>query len=127
MTAPVLESNLSATARAQIEAAWDRYHASVAEHSCEGHDPAKCSAADVWDRRVIEQAILAVAREGRLFSVNDFRDLLPEVRTCLISRRLIAAQRAGWIKTVGVTHSTLPSTKAARVSVYQPLKRGLPR
>lgn len=117
MTTPVLESNLSATARAQIEAAWDRYHTSVQEHG----------PADEWDRRVIDTAILAVAREGRPFSVNDFRDLLPEVRKCLISRRLIAAQRAGWIKTVGVTHSTLPSTKAARVSVYQPLKRGLPR
>ena len=117
MTTLVLESNLSATARAQIEAAWDRYEASVQEHG----------PADTWDGAVIEAAILAVAREGRRFSVNDFRDLLPEVRTCLISRRLIAAQRAGWIKTVGVTHSTLPSTKAARVSVYQPLKRGLPK
>lgn len=117
MTTPVLSSHIGDEARARVAAAWSRYEAAVQEHG----------PADEWDRRVIEQAILAVAREGRRFSVNDFRDLLPEVRTCLISRRLIAAQRAGWIKTVGVTHSTLPSTKAARVSVYQPLKRGLPR
>ena len=117
MTAPVVESVLTDEARALVAAAWSRYEASVAEYG----------AADEWDRRVIDEAILAVARMGRRFSVNDFRDLLPEVRKCLISRRLIAAQRAGWVRMVGVTRSTLPSTKAARVSVYQPLKRGLPR
>ena len=116
MTTPVLESNLSATARAQIEAAWSRYHASVQEHG----------PADAWDRQVLDAAILAVAREGRPFSVNDFRDLLPEVRKCLISRRLIAATRAGWLKSRGVTYSTLPSTKGARVSVYVPVLRRLP-
>lgn len=49
------------------------------------------------------------------------RPLLPEVRKCLISRRLIAAQKSGLIQYVGVTPSTLPSTKAARVNVYRPL------
>lgn len=117
MTAPVLESVVTDEARTLVAAAWDAYHASVQEHG----------PADKWDRAVIDQAILAVARQGRRFSINDFRDLLPEVRKCLISRRLIAAQRNGWVRMVGVTHSTLPSTKGARVSVYQPLKRGLPK
>lgn len=116
MTLPIIDSHLSAAARLEVEAAWDRYHATVQEHG----------AADEWDRLVIDRVILAVAREGRRFSVNDFRELLPEVRNALISRRLIAASRAGWIRTVGVTHSTLPSTKGARVSLYEPIPGGLP-
>lgn len=111
-----MDQDLSPAARAEVEHAWSIYHATVQEHG----------PADAWDRSVIDRVILAVAREGRRFSVNDFRHLLPEVRTCLISRRLLAAQRAGWIRTVGVTHSTLPSTKAARVSLYQPIRKGLP-
>ena len=126
MTLPIIDSQLSAVARLEVEAAWDHYHESVAEHSCAGHDQATCVASDVWDRRVIDRVILAIAREGRRFSVNDFRELLPEVRNALISRRLIAASRAGWIRTVGVTHSTLPSTKGARVSLYEPIPEGLP-
>lgn len=117
MSRPIISCPTTDETRAQISAAWDRYHASVQEHG----------PADEWDRRVIDQAILAMARQGRRFSINDFRDLLPQVRKLLISRRLIVAQRAGWIRMVGVTHSTLPSTKGARVSVYQPIKRGLPR
>lgn len=77
---------------------------------------------DEWDRRVIAQAIRAFARQGKPFSINDFRHLLPAVRTCLISRGFIDAQRDGLIEWRGRTaRSTLDSTKAAKVQVYVPL------
>jgi len=77
---------------------------------------------DEWDRRVIAQAIRAFALQGMPFSINDFRDLLPPVRTCLISRGFIDAQRDGLIEWRGrTTRSTLDSTKAAKVQVYVPL------
>ena len=76
---------------------------------------------DDWDKRVIDQCITAFVKQGRPFSANDMRPLLPEVRKCLISRRLIVAQNDGLIRYVGVTPSTLKSTKAARVNVYAPI------
>lgn len=77
---------------------------------------------DEWDKRVVYQAIKAFARQGEPFSINDFRDLLPAVRTCLISRAFIAAQKDGLIEWRGrVTPSTLDSTKAAKVQVYVPI------
>lgn len=77
---------------------------------------------DEWDRQVIDTAIRAMVQQREPFSVNSFRDLLPPVRTCLISRRLIAAQREGLIEWKGrVTPSNLESTKAASVKVYHPV------
>lgn len=40
-------------------------------------------------------------------------------------RRLIVAQNAGLIRYVGVTPSTLKSTKSARVNVYAPIPGAL--
>ncbi|WP_372733582.1 hypothetical protein [Nocardioides sp.] len=83
---------------------------------------------DVWDNRVIDQAIYAFVRQGHPFSANDFRDLLPKVRKCLISRRLIQAQKDGLVVWTGrVTPSTLRSTKAAHVNVYEPLPDAVAR
>lgn len=76
---------------------------------------------DEWDKAVIDQVIRAFARQGDDFSANDFRDLLPPVRSCLISRRLIVAQHDGiieWTRTT--TPSSLKSTNAAGVKVYRP-------
>lgn len=115
MGRPVIESPPTPHTRELVEAAWAEYHHSVQEYG----------PSDEWDRQVIDQAIRAIALQGRPFSVNDFRDLLPEVRRCLISRRLIAAQRNGWIRYGGVTCSTLRSTKGARVSVYIPIPGGV--
>lgn len=112
--AAIIEAPPDGATRRRIAAAFRAYERSTAA----------TGPADEWDNRVIDQAIRAMCLQGRPFSVNDFRDLLPPVRKCLISRRLIAAQRAGWVRPVGVTHSTLPSTKAARVSVYQPIPGG---
>ena len=79
----------------------------------------------MWDKQVIDQVIRAFVLQGKPFSANDMRPLLPEVRKCLISRRLIAAQRDGLVRSVGITYSTLKSTKGARVSVYAPIRGAL--
>lgn len=115
MTKLVIDTPISDETRAAIAEGWAAYEAATAEHG----------PSDEWDRRVIDQVIRHLARQGRPFSANTMRPLLPEVRTCLISRRLIAAQNAGWIRYVGVTPSTLKSTKAARVNVYAPIPGAL--
>jgi len=108
--APTLTPNQ----RALVDAGWAAYHRSVQEHG----------PSDDWDRKVIDQAIAALVMAGRPFSVNDLRPLLPEVRKCLISRRLIEAQRTNQIRWTGtVTPSTLQSTKAASVKVYVPVEK----
>lgn len=114
MSLPIIECLPSDETRAAIAEGWVAYEKATAEHG----------PADEWDRKVIDQAIKAFARQGRPFSVNDFRDLLPEVRVALISRRLIAAQKAGWVRRVGFTPSTLRSTKNAMVRVYAPIPGG---
>lgn len=112
MSRPLIVAPVGENVRALVEAGWSRYHSSVAEHG----------RADEWDRQVIDQAIWAFVEQGKPFSANDLRPLLPEVRKCLISRRLIQAQKNGWVRYVGVTPSTLASTKAARVNVYAPIR-----
>lgn len=76
---------------------------------------------DDWDKAVIDQVIEHYASLGQPFSVNSFRDDLPAVRTALISRRLIAAQHRGLIRSIGFTRSTLGSTHGAHVRVYEPI------
>ena len=111
----VFDTPVSAATRAAIAKGWAAYQAATEEHG----------PSDEWDRRVIDQVIRHLCRQGRPFSANTMRPLLPEVRKCLISRRLIAAQHAGWVRYVGVTPSTLKSTKAARVNVYAPIAGAL--
>jgi hypothetical protein len=115
MSRAIIECTPTDETRAAIATGWALYEASTREHG----------PSDEWDKRVIDQAIRAFAEQGKPFSANDLRPLLPEVRKCLISRRLIAAQNAGWIRYGGVTPSTLKSTKAARVNVYIPIPGAL--
>jgi hypothetical protein len=75
---------------------------------------------DEWDRQVCDRLIAHYASLGEPFSVNDLREYLPAVRTCLISRAFIRAQRLGVVRKVGYTPSTLRSTHAAMVAVYAP-------
>lgn len=75
---------------------------------------------DDIDHAVIRQAIDHLVAQGKPFSANDLRPLLPAVRVCLISRDLIRAQRLGQIRRTGYEPSTLPSTKGAVVAVYAP-------
>lgn len=112
---PIVECLPTDATRAAIAEGWARYEAAVVAHG----------PADAWDRAVIDQCIEAFVRQGRPFSVNDMRPLLPEVRYPLIGGRLQAAQRAGLIRRVGFTPSTLPSTHNAMVRVYAPLKGAL--
>ena len=113
MARPIIHTPVESETRTRVADAWAEYHASVQEHG----------AADDWDRRVIDRVIHAFVEQGRPFSANSLRDCLPEVRKCLISRRLIQAQRDGLIRYVGVTPSTLKSTKGARVNVYSPIRQ----
>lgn len=115
MTLPIIECRPSPETLAAVADGWRRYEASTEAHGV----------ADDWDNAVIVTAIKAFVRQGRPFSCNDLRPLLPEVRKCLISRRLIDAQRDGWIRRVGFTPSTLKSTKNALVRVYSPLPGAL--
>mgnify|MGYP001605729212 CR=1 FL=1 len=76
---------------------------------------------DAWDRAVLDEAIAHLAAQGKPFSSNDLREIAPDVRRCLISRRFIHAQRIGLLRKVGYEPSTLPSTKGHPVAVYQPV------
>lgn len=73
---------------------------------------------DATDNLVIERLIEHWASLGVPFCANHLRDDLPAVRKCLISRRLIDAQRAGRVRKCGYTPSTLASTKGSVVAVY---------
>lgn len=95
--------------RRLVAVAWDEYENAV---RIEGP-------ADIYDKQVIDRVIYAMADQGHPFSVNDFRELLPEVRNCLISHRLRAAVNAGVLVKVGKTPSTLKSTHAHEINVYR--------
>ena len=95
--------------RRRVEVAWDEYDKAV---QVEGP-------ADEWDRACLDRVILAFAAQGHPFSANDLRELLPRVRNALISHRLRAALNAGIITRVGKTPSTLKSTHAHEINVYQ--------
>jgi hypothetical protein len=96
MSIPVIECVPTAATRRAIRRGWKAYHDAVFEYG----------PSDEWDKRVIDQAIRAIAKQGQPFSVNDFRHLIPEVRACLISRRLIVAQHEGLIEFKTVTSTS---------------------
>lgn len=109
---PIIVCPATDETRARVAAAWSEYEAAIADGS----------PADVWDKAVIDRVIHALAQQGRPFSANDFRELLPQVRTALISRRLIVAQNDGVIRRVGKTPSTLKSTHGHDINVYAPTR-----
>lgn len=109
MTGLVVESLLTPETRARVAVAWEEYGKAV---QIEG-------ISDVWDKRVIDRVIYAMAAQGHPFSVNDFRELLPHVRNCLISHRLRAAMNAGVIERVGKVPSDLKSTHGHEINVYR--------
>jgi hypothetical protein len=115
VTKIVLDTPISDETRAAIASGWAAYEAATETHG----------QSDEWDNLIINEVIYHLVRQGRPFSANTMRELLPEVRKCLISRRLIDAQRDGLIRYIGVTPSTLKSTKSARVNVYAPIKGAL--
>lgn len=108
MSRPVISTRIEEETRIRVEQGWADFHAAVAASG----------PSDDHDRKVIDTVITALAMQGKPFSVNAMRELLPEVRPCMVPARLVAAQRAGLIRWVGVTASTLRSTKSAKVNVY---------
>lgn len=116
MSRAIVEAPVSDEVRAAVQTGWADYERATRESG----------PTDEWDRAAIDSVIRAFVRQGKPFSANDIRPWLPAgIRKCLISRRLIVAQRDGLIRYVGVTPSTLKSTKAARVNVYAPIKGSL--
>ena len=113
MSRPIITCPTTDETRARIQVAWDEYDKAV---QIDGP-------ADEWDKRVIDQVIHAMVAQGRPFSVNDFRELLPRVRNALISHRLRVAQHDGLIRRVGKTPSTLKSIHAHDINVYAPVRR----
>ncbi len=121
MSRAIIEAPVSDDVRRAVAAGWDAYEAATREAG--PTDNLDKRVGDAIDKEVIDTTIRAFVRQGRPFSANDIRPHLPHgVRKCLISRRLIVAQHDGLIRYVGVTPSTLASTKAARVNVYAPIQ-----
>jgi hypothetical protein len=87
-------------------------------------------AADAADIAAIDDSIDRLNANGVPWSSNDLRALLPEVRQPLIGARVRAKARRGEMAKVGYTPSTLPSTHAHPVAVWQgvvsPLTRRRP-
>lgn len=76
-------------------------------------------ASDDWSRSVIDQAITATALQGRPFSANDVRPLLPPgIRPALVGARFLAASKRGQIRKVGWVASTDPGTHAHPVAQW---------
>jgi len=76
--------------------------------------------ADVFgrDKAVIDQAIAHLCEQQVRFSANDLRELLPHVRQPLIGARVRANARAGLMRHVDYTPSTLPSTHGHDIKVW---------
>jgi hypothetical protein len=75
-------------------------------------------ASDEISRNAVDQAIKVYADRGTPFSIESFRDLLPDVRPALIGARFSAAAKRGLIRAVGFEQSTKPSTHGAWVRVW---------
>lgn len=71
-----------------------------------------------WEKSLIDQAIAAFAATGEPFSINDFRDLMPDVRPALMGARFYAASVRGEIRRVGLTPSTKKNTHSKDVAVW---------
>lgn len=116
MSRAIIEAPLSDEVRAAVATGWAAYEAATRE----------TGPTDEWDRKVIDDVIEAFAKQGRPFSANDVRKQLPPgVAKKFISKRFIVAQRRRIVRYVGVTPSTLKSTKSARVNVYAPIRGAL--
>ncbi len=113
MSRPIITCPTSDETRRLVEVAWDEHDRAVRSDG----------PADDWDKLVIDKVIHAFAAQGRPFSANDLRELLPPVRKALISHRLRVAHKDGLIRRVGKTPSTLKSTHAHEINVYAPTRR----
>lgn len=74
------------------------------------------SETSTWDRAVVRQAVLTYGRDGREFSMNDLRDLLPEVRN--LGALVKGMATAKLLIPVGFVRSTAESTHGKHITVY---------
>lgn len=72
-----------------------------------------------WERSVILTAIEHLADQGRPFSANDVRPLLPEVNTNRIGRCFALAADRGLIEFVGYVRSTDRGTHGKRIATWR--------
>jgi hypothetical protein len=72
-----------------------------------------------WEKNVIMRAIREVASQGRPFSANHVRDLLPAVNTNRIGRCFAQAAKDGLIEWVTMERSTDPKTHGHRINVWR--------
>ncbi|MEC4016023.1 hypothetical protein [Streptomyces sp. H27-D2] len=75
-----------------------------------------------WDRSLIEQAIEAIGDDGRTFSMNGIRDLLPDMahRTAgLVMRSLIGRKNPTMLVKIGEEPSTSGPTHGKRINIYR--------
>lgn len=73
-----------------------------------------------WEKRVIAQAIKHVANQGRPFTTDDVRPLLPDVHPNRIGAGFNAARARGEIVCVGFTRSKKVSSHRRLVAVWTP-------
>lgn len=113
MARPIIVCPTTDETRRLVEVAWNEYDRAV---QVDGP-------ADDWDKLVIDKVIHAFAMQGRPFSANDFRELLPSVRMSLLPGRIRVALHDELIRRVGKTPSTLKSTRGHEINVYAPARR----
>lgn len=74
-----------------------------------------------WDRAVIEQAVETIGADGREFSMNTIRDLLPEMAhgaAGLVFHSLIRKKNPAALVKVGEEPSTSGPTHGKPINVY---------
>ena len=81
------------------------------------------AAADEADIAAIDDSIDRLNATGAPWSANDLRSLLPDVRQPLIGARVRAKARRREMRRVSYTPSTLPSTHAHPIAVWQGVAR----
>ncbi|WP_019547614.1 MULTISPECIES: hypothetical protein [Streptomycetaceae] len=78
-----------------------------------------------WDRHLVLQAVVAVAREHGEFSANLMREHLPELAHGFLGAAISALHNTGVIEPTGVwVPSTSRATKGHRIAVWRLTARG---
>lgn len=73
-----------------------------------------------WDKKLIEQAVYLFGEDGRAFSMNTFRDLLPPMAHGVAGRAFLSMlfRKDSPIEEIGTIRSTSVSTHRKRIGVY---------
>lgn len=73
-----------------------------------------------WDKQLIEQAIEIFGADGRPFSMNDFRHLLPDMAWGMAGRVILSMvnRRPAPIVEISKVRSTSPDTHKKEIGLY---------